>query len=129
MSHRPTAPPARLHRVFRRSPRRPPVGYRPHALHDATAPAYPDCRETREATYSLPICSWSKLGGGVEFGIDLFIMQIDGIEAIFAKFMEKRHPSKSSHSCGLPRTQLSQLKELGGGKKPHFSRKLLLGHF
>ncbi len=24
------------------------------------------------------ICSWSKIGGGAEFGFDLFIMQIDG---------------------------------------------------
>jgi hypothetical protein len=45
------------------------------------------------------------------------------------EFMEKFHPSKPSHGCGLPGTQLSQFKELGGGKKPHFSRKLLLGHF
>jgi hypothetical protein len=59
----------------------------------------------------------SKLGSCLEFGIDLFIMQIDGIEAIFTKFMKKRHPSKPCHGCGFAGTQLAQLKEFGGGKR------------
>ena len=75
---------------------------------------------------SRPICSWSKLSGGFEFGIDLFIIQIDGMKAIFTKFMKKRHPSKPCHGCGFAGTQLAQLKEFGGGKKPHLSSKLLL---
>jgi hypothetical protein len=33
-------------------------------LRDTVAPAGPDCRETREATCSRAICSWSKLSGG-----------------------------------------------------------------
>ena len=61
--------------------------------------------------------------------IDLFIMQIDGLEAVFTKFMKKRHPSTPGHGCGFAGTQLAKLKEFGGGKKPHFSGKLLLGHF
>src|SRR5262249_35213654 len=54
---------------------------------------------------------------------------VDGIETICTKFMEKLYPSKPGHSCGLSGTQLAQLKELGCGKKPYFSSKLLLGHF
>ena len=39
--------------------------------------------------------------------------------------MEKGYPSKPRHGCGLPGAQLSQLKELGCGQKPHFGGKLL----
>src|SRR5262245_32493904 len=127
--HKQPGPPAWLRGASQLFPQRLPVGYIPPVLRGVAVQAGPDYPEKQGATYSLPRCSWSKLSGGAEFGCNLFIMQIDSIEAICTKLMEKLHPSKARHSCGLPGTQLAQLKELGCGKKPHFSSKLLLGHF
>src|SRR5919202_6674366 len=100
MLHRHPEQPARLRRVSRQSPQQLPVGYTPLVPRDAAAPAGPDGPERQEAMYSPPRYSWSKLSGSIEFDINLFIVHIDGVEAICTKLMEKLHPSKPSHGGG-----------------------------
>ena len=60
-------------------------------------------------------------------GFNLLVIQIDSVEAIRAKLVEKLHPSDPSHLSSFPGAQLPQLKELGCGKKPYLGCKLLLG--